>query len=98
MRAAGRPDIGSANASRTLESKVAEIRNLAEGRHAEPAHARLAELRALVEELMRRDELTDERARRIFATATQVEQRLALITPATGAQPPPLRDEEEDDE
>ena len=93
-----------------LGQQVQQVRTDAAAGDAEAARGTLAELRAAVDELRRRGELSDAGATRILAAATDVEQALALITTTTApttttstARPPPPTtargdDEDEDDE
>ena len=79
---AGPPELGDA-AAVTLESRVAEIRDLATRRQPALVEAKLAELRIVVDDLRGRGELSDQRARQVLDAASAVTRQLALITTTT---------------
>lgn len=94
----GRGDV-SDTAGGELRPRVAEIRDLATARQPEQASAKLVELRAMVEDLQGRGELSDPAAREVLAAADAVSAQLGLITTTTTSEPPqPPEQEGEEDE
>lgn len=92
-----KPDI-SDEASELLEAKVTEIRALASARDADGVTSTLSELRTLVGELQRDDELSETAADRIMASAAKVTANVVSITTTTTAPPPPDDEDKEDRE
>lgn len=91
----------SDTAAEELQLRVAEIRELANARQPDQVTAKLSELRLVVDDLRRRDELTEEGAREVLAAAAAVDAQLGLITTTTTTtttQPPPSEDDGDGDE
>lgn len=84
---ADEPRAVSDTAAEELQPRVAEIRALAGARQPEQVTAELAELRLVVEDLQRRDELSEQGAQEVLAAADAVAAQLGLITTTT-TQPP----------
>lgn len=90
-----------------LAERVEQVRAGATAGDADAARAGLADVRATVDRLRARGELTEQAATLILAASADVEDGLALITTTTAptttttAPPPPpttARDDEDDDE
>lgn len=88
----------SDTAANELRPRVAEIRDLATARQPDQANAKLVELRAIVEDLQARGELSEKAAREVLAAADAVNTQLGLITTTTTTEPPPPDEDEHEDE
>lgn len=90
---ADEPSALSGTAAEELQPRVAEIRALAGARQPDQVTAKLDELRLVVEDLQRRDELSEQGAQEVLAAADAVGAQLGLITTTTTqpptTQPPP---------
>lgn len=90
----GKGDV-SDTAGDELRPRVAEIRDLATARQADQANRKLVDLRALVEDLQGRGELSEKAAGEVLAAADAVSTQLGLITTTTTTEQPRHRDADE---
>lgn len=97
--ACGGEDPGiSDDASRALQANVAEVRSRASARDAEGMNASLTELQALVGRLRDAEEISDDMAEEILASAAAVRANAASITTTTTTTTAPPPDDEADDD
>lgn len=94
--ACGGSDLSPGAASR-LQHEVAELRGAAAAGDADAAERELDQLRTLVDDLLRADEISEQRAREILDAAAAVEEELPALEPPPPP-PPPAEDDEDDDE